>query len=78
MTMKTCMLTEFMESIKPWLSEDYIHMAYLDENDHLVLLFKDNVQNVYRIDDCSKQQLMNLLADLKNKGVDVRTHRFRS
>jgi hypothetical protein len=71
--MKTCMLTDFMESMKPWLSNDYIHMAYLNENDHLVLLFKDNVQNVYRIDDCSKKQLMSLLTDLKNKGVDVRT-----
>ena len=77
MTIKTCMLTEFMESIKPWLSEDYIHTAYLDEHDHLVLLFKDNVQNVYRIDDCSKQQLANLLTDLKSKGVDVGTRRRR-
>lgn len=70
--MDTCLLTNFLDSLKPWLSNDYIHMAYLDENDHLVLLFKDNVQNVYNIEDCSKMQLVSLLADLKSKGVHVR------
>lgn len=69
--MKTCMLTDFLESLKPWLSKDYIQMAYLNENDHLVILFKDNVQNVYNINDCSKTQLKNILADLKSKGIVV-------
>lgn len=69
--MKTCMLTDFLESLKPWLSKDYIQMAYLNENDHLVILFKDNVQNVYNINDCSKMQLKNILDDLKSKGIVV-------
>ncbi|HKL81737.1 MAG TPA: hypothetical protein VJ879_04410 [Desulfobacter sp.] len=57
--------------MKPWLSKEYIQMAYLNEKDHLVLLFKDNVQNVYNINDCSKKQLKNILADLKSKGIIV-------
>jgi hypothetical protein len=65
------MLTDFLESMKPWLSKEYIQMAYLNEKDHLVLLFKDNVQNVYNINDCSKKQLKNILADLKSKGIVV-------
>ena len=69
--MKTCLLADFMDSLTPWLSEEYIHSAYLDKNDHLVLLFKDNVQNVYNIDDCAREQLISLLADLKSKGVHV-------
>lgn len=69
--MKTCMLTDFLESMKPWLSKEYIQMAYLNEKDHLVLLFKDNVQNVYNINDCSKKQLKNILVDLKSKGIVV-------
>jgi len=69
--MKTCMLTDFLESMKPWLSKEYLHMAYLNENDHLVILFKDNVQNVYNINDCSKMQLKNILDDLKSKGIVV-------
>jgi len=65
------MLTDFLESMKPWLSKEYVQMAYLNEKDHLVLLFKDNVQNVYNINDCSKKQLKNILADLKSKGIVV-------
>lgn len=69
--MKTCMLTDFLESMKPWLSKEYIQMAYVNENDHLVLLFKDNVQNVYNINDCSKMQLKKILTDLESKGIIV-------
>lgn len=69
--METCMMTDFLESLKPWLSQDYIRTAYLNEAGHLVLLFKDNVKNVYSINDCSKMQLKNILADLKSKGVHV-------
>jgi accessory colonization factor AcfC len=69
--METCMMTDFLESLKPWLSQDYIRTAYLNEEGHLVLLFKDNVKNVYNINDCSKMQLKNILADLKSKGIHV-------
>jgi hypothetical protein len=71
--METCLLNDFLESLKPWLSEEYIHSAYLDENGHMVLLFKDNVQNVYSIDDCTKEQLIDILKDLQGKGVKVQT-----
>ncbi len=70
--METCLLTDFLESIKPWLSQDYIRKAYLDGNDHMVLLFNDNVKNVYRIDDCTREQMVEILKDLKQKGIDVR------
>ena len=69
--METCLLTDFLESIKPWLSEGYIRKAYLDGNNHMVLLFNDNVKNVYRIDDCTKEQMIDIMKDLKRKGVDV-------
>jgi hypothetical protein len=69
--MKTCNLSDFMSSLTPWLNDDYIRKAYLDDKGHFVLLFTDGIKNVYRIEDCSTSQLEAIIEDLKNKGVFV-------
>ena len=69
--MKTCNLSEFMQALAPWLDDDYIRKAYLDENGHFILLFMDGVKNVYHIEDCEKSQLNKILEDLKEKGISV-------
>ena len=69
--MKTCKLSDFMKALNPWLDDDYIRKAYVDENGHFVLLFMDGVKNVYNIEDCEKSQLKTILEDLQNKGVSV-------
>jgi hypothetical protein len=69
--MKTCNLSDFMSSLTPWLNDDYIRKAYLDDKGHFVLVFTDGIKNVYRIEDCSKSQLEAIIEDLKNKGVFV-------
>lgn len=67
--METCSLHDFIRSIKPWLSENYIRKAHINPDGDFVLDFTDGVRNIYRIDDCSKDQLMAVLSDLKEKGV---------
>lgn len=69
--MKTCNLSDFMNALTPWLDDDYIRKAYLDDNGHFVLLFTDGVKNVYQITDCEKSQLNDILEDLNKKGVPV-------
>lgn len=69
--MKTCNLSDFMKSLAPWLDNDYIRKAYLDDNGHFVLLFTDGVKNVYHIEDCERSQLNAILLDLKHKGISV-------
>jgi hypothetical protein len=69
--METCHLSDFMKAIKPWLDDDYIRKAYLDDNGRFVLLFTDNVKNVYHIEDCEKSQLNAILEDMRKKGVAV-------
>jgi len=69
--MKTCKLSDFMQALKPWISEDYIRKAYLDDNGHFVLLFVDGVKDVYQIEDCEKFQIEAILEDMKKKGVSV-------
>jgi hypothetical protein len=60
-----------MNALTPWLDDDYIRKAYLDDNGHFVLLFTDGVKNVYHITDCEKSQLNDILEDLKKKGIPV-------
>jgi hypothetical protein len=60
-----------MNALTPWLDDDYIRKAYLDDNGHFVLLFTDGVKNVYHITDCEKFQLNDILEDLKKKGIPV-------
>ena len=42
--MKTCNLSDFMKALTPWLDDDYIRKAYMDDNGHFVLLFADGVK----------------------------------
>ena len=69
--MKTCKLSDFMNALTPWLDDDYIRKAYLDDNGYFVLLFTYGVKNVYHITDCEKFQLNDVLEDLKKKGIPV-------
>ena len=69
--MKTCGLSDFMESLKPWLSSSYLQKASLDEKGQFVLIFTDGIREVYRIDGCEEDQLRQLLEDMKREGVQV-------
>ncbi len=69
--MKTCSLNHFLEAVKPWLDSEYIRSAHLDGDGNFVLNFSDGVKNVYRIDDCNKAQLEDILTDFKNRGINV-------
>jgi hypothetical protein len=61
-----------MQEITPWLSTEYIRIAFLDEKGNFVLQFLDGVQNVYQIEDCNEPQVKEILADLKKKGIPVK------
>ncbi len=69
--MKSCSLTDFMQELKPWLDNDHIKEAFIDDKGHLVLFFRDGIKNVYDIDDCNKAQIEAVLQDLKDKGITV-------
>ena len=70
--MKTCSLNHFLEAVKPWIDSEYIRNAHLDADGNFELNFVDGGKNVYRIDDCSREQLKAVLADLKEKGIPVK------
>lgn len=69
--MKSCSLPEFIKTMEPWLSDDYIRRVYVDGNGDLELFFVDGVSNRYRIDECSRSQLEGILSDLEKKGIQI-------
>jgi hypothetical protein len=69
--MNTCRLIDFMQAIKPWLNENYIHQARLDECRNFTLTFVDGGQKAYSIDDCSAAQLDDIIGLMKENGVKV-------
>jgi len=69
--MKKCSLNDFMEELKPWLDNDHIKEAFIDNKGHLALMFRDGMKNVYAIDDCNQAQVEGVLKELKDKGIPV-------
>ena len=69
--MKTCSLHDFMQELTPWLDQDHIRMAEIDDDGRFVIHFQDGMKNVYHIDDCNEAQIRNILKDLKHKGIQV-------
>jgi hypothetical protein len=60
-----------MTEMKPWLDREYIRSAFVDTAGNFVLHFRDGTRNVYAINDCTKQQIKNVLQDLKHRGIET-------
>ena len=69
--MKRCSLSDFMEIITPWLSSEYLRRVYKDDKGHILLEFRDGVNDVYQIEDCTEEQLTEVLEGFKEKGIRV-------
>ena len=60
-----------MEIITPWLSSEYLRRVYKDDKGHILLEFRDGVKDVYQIEDCTEEQLTEVLEGFKEKGIRV-------
>ena len=69
--MKECLLDDFLERMRRWVSSEAIRKVYLTDNGQLVLHFDDGARSVYRITDCSESHIREILEDFQEKGVDV-------
>ena len=69
--MKTCNLDDFMTEMQPWLDNNHIRKAHLDENGHFVLHFQDGMKNIYNIDDCTRGHVEQILKDLAGRGIST-------
>ena len=69
--MESCQINDFLKVLEPWLDRDYIRKVYLTDQEHIVLYFTDGGQKAYRIDDCTKAQLKEILDNIQKRGIDV-------
>ena len=69
--MNTCTFIDFMQTLTPWLNDDYIHTARFDDKGNFTLMFVDGGQKVYQVDDCTASQLKEAAELLKKNGVSV-------
>ena len=69
--MSTCTFIDFMQTLKPWLNDDYISTARFDDKGNFTLMFVDGGQKVYQVDDCTADQLKDAVELLKKNGVSV-------
>ena len=69
--MSTCTFIDFMQTLKPWLNDDYIHAARFDDKGNFTLMFVDGGQKVYKVDDCTAEQLKEAVELLEENGVSV-------
>ncbi len=69
--MNTCTFIDFMQTLTPWLNNDYIHTARFDDKGNFTLMFVDGGQKIYQVDDCTAAQLKDAAELLKKNGVKV-------
>ncbi|MEE4605495.1 MAG: hypothetical protein V2J65_29725 [Desulfobacteraceae bacterium] len=69
--MNTCTFIDFMQTLRPWLNDDYIHTARFDDKGNFTLMFVDGGQKVYQVDDCTEAQIKDAVELLKKNGVSV-------
>jgi hypothetical protein len=69
--MKSCHFSNFIQTLKPWLNDDYIKSAFWDTQGNFRLQYVDGGEKVYRINDCSQAQLDDVLQMLKSGGVNL-------
>lgn len=69
--MEACKLIDFVSVLKPWLSEDYVRRAGVDDDGNFRLQLSDGGVKSYRIEDCSKEQVKEVVAMLRRNGIPV-------
>ena len=69
--MKTCTLVDFMQALEPWLNDDYIQQARLDDKGNFTLTLVGGGQKVYHVDDCTATQLKDAVELMKKNGVPI-------
>ena len=69
--MNTCTFIDFIQTLKPWLNDDYVRQAHIDDKGNFTLIFVDGGQKVYHVDDCTTAQLNDAVELMKKNGVPV-------
>jgi hypothetical protein len=69
--MDTCKFIDFLETLKPWINDNYIRQAHLNSAGTFTLRFVDGGCKTYQIEDCSSEQLEKTIGHMKKNGIQV-------
>jgi hypothetical protein len=69
--METCSFIDFINVLKPWLNDDYVRKAGLDEDGNFRLQFVDGGVKLYQVSDCTRDQIKDVIAMLQESGIAV-------
>ena len=69
--METCKIKAFLAVLEPWLDDEYIRKVFLTQKEHLVFFLSDGGQKDDNINDCSKDQLKEILSNIRQKGIPI-------
>jgi beta-lactam-binding protein with PASTA domain len=69
--MEQCTFVDFMQALKPWLNDDYIQHARVDEKGNFTLTFVNGGQKSYQVEDCTTGQFKDAIELLKKNDVRV-------
>jgi beta-lactam-binding protein with PASTA domain len=60
-----------MKALEPWLNDDYIQHARVDEKGNFSFTFVNGGQKSYQVDDCTAGQIKNAVELLKKNNVRI-------
>ena len=69
--MEACTFIDFINVLKPWISDDYIRKAGMDEKGNFRLQFIDGGVKNYRVDECTADQIKDVIGMLEKSGIAV-------
>ena len=61
-----------MESLRPWLDDNYIRSVNVNQKGLITFFFIDGVSDTYQITDCDISHIKKVCRDLAGKGIPVR------
>lgn len=70
--MKQCSLDHFIESLRPWLDNNYIRNVVIDKKGHVTFTFMDGIKDTYQITGCDKAYVKKVCKEISMRGIPVK------
>lgn len=69
--MESCTFIDFISVLKPWLNDDYVRKAGLDEKGNFRLQLTDGGVKNFKVSECNENRIKEVIAMLQGNGIPV-------
>ena len=70
--MKHCSLDQFIESLRPWVDNNYIRSVAIDQKGNVTFTFMDGIKDSYHVSGCDQNYMLKICRELSARGIPVR------